>query len=166
MMVIEPIAGNEDLDAVAALEAECFTNPWTREMLARELHHSEVARVYVLRLDDHDVAAFCACWLVFDELHINTVAVRPELRRRGFATALMRYVMEEARRGGTVRATLEVRRSNEAARRLYERLGFSVAGVRARYYTHPDEDALILSRDMSPGDVEGGCAETPTDSNP
>lgn len=144
--VIERISSDEDLDAVAALEAESFTNPWTREMLERELRTSDVARVYVLRLPAYRVAAFCACWLLDDELHINTIAVHPDLRRRGLATALMTRLLAIAAAEGACRAMLEVRRSNTAALRLYERMGFHVAGVRRNYYTHPDEDALLLTR--------------------
>lgn len=143
-IVIERLGGDEDLDAVAALESASFTNPWTREMLARELERGEVTRVYVLRFPGRRVAAFCACWVVHDELHINTVAVDGALRRRGLAARLMDYVMRDAAREGARRATLEVRRSNEAALALYERLGFEVTAVRPRYYSHPEEDALIL----------------------
>jgi ribosomal-protein-alanine N-acetyltransferase len=142
-MVVER-AWEVDLDAVAALEADAFTNPWTRDMLQRELRQSEVARVYVLRLPGQPVAAFCTCWVIYDELHINTIAVDRSRRRQGLATALMRYVLEDAARGGAVRATLEVRRSNDAAQQLYQRLGFQVSAVRHRYYTQPEEDALIL----------------------
>ena len=62
-------------------------------------------------------------------------------------SAVLRHVLEKARQLGATRATLEVRASNEGARRLYERLGFSVAGVRPNYYSSPVEDALILWRD-------------------
>lgn len=149
-ILIERVAGPEDLTAVALLEAACFTNPWTRDMLERELSQSDVARVYVLRLPGETVAAFCSCWILFDELHINTIAVAPGRRRQGLATALMRHVMADAARGGVRRATLEVRRSNEAARRLYAALGFSEAGVRRGYYASPEEDALILWREDLP----------------
>ena len=81
-----------------------------------------------------------------DELHINNLAVRPSLRRRGVASALLRHILAEGARRGAIRATLEVRRSNEAARVLYERFGFSVSAVRHDYYTHPVEDALVLWR--------------------
>ena len=145
-LVIERVSSDEDLDAVASLEAASFINPWTREMLARELSQNELARVYVVRMPGERVAAFCACWVIVDELHINTVAVREDLRRRGLATALMHHVLDDAQRQGASRATLEVRRSNEAAQRLYEALGFTLAGVRPGYYTQPDEDALILWR--------------------
>jgi ribosomal-protein-alanine N-acetyltransferase len=144
-MVIERISEPADLDAVAALESATFTNPWTREMLERELRQSDVARVYVVRVPGYAVAAFCACWLVYDELHINTIAVDTRLRRQGIATVLMRYLMAEAASLGARRTYLEVRRSNLAAQRLYERLGFTVADVRRDYYSQPDEDALVLS---------------------
>ena len=146
-ITIEPLTGDEDLDAVAALESECFTNPWTREMLARELKRSDVTRVYVLRLPGRPVAAFCACWVIHDELHINTIAVAHDVRRRGLARRLMEHVMRDAALAGARRATLEVRRSNEAALAVYGQLGFRVTAVRPRYYTHPEEDALILWRD-------------------
>lgn len=148
--VIERISSDEDLDAVAALEAESFTNPWTREMLERELRTSDVARVYVLRLPAHPVAAFCACWVLYDELHINTIAVHPDLRRQGLATELMTRLLAIAAAEGAHRAMLEVRRSNTVAQRLYERLGFRVAGVRRNYYTQPVEDALVLTRTALP----------------
>jgi ribosomal-protein-alanine N-acetyltransferase len=144
---IERLADQDDLTAVAQLEAACFTNPWTREMLERELAQSDVARVYVLRLPGERVAAFCSCWILHDELHINTIAVAPGRRRQGLATALMRHVLADVARAGVRRATLEVRRSNDAARRLYAALGFEEAGVRRGYYAAPDEDALILWRE-------------------
>ncbi|HET7220188.1 MAG TPA: ribosomal protein S18-alanine N-acetyltransferase [Vicinamibacterales bacterium] len=150
-VVIERISSEEDLDAVAALEAESFTNPWTREMLERELRQSDVARVYVLRLPTHRVAAFCACWLLYDELHINTIAVHPDLRRQGLASQLMTRLLAIAAAEGAHRALLEVRRSNIAAQRLYESLGFRTAGVRRNYYTQPEEDALLLTRNALPG---------------
>lgn len=147
-MAIERVTDPADLDAVAALEAATFTNPWTRDMLDRELRQSDVARVYVVRLPGCRVAAFCACWLVHDELHINTIAVDARMRRRGLATALMKYLLAEAAAAGAHRTFLEVRRSNLPAQRLYERLGFTVAAVRRNYYSQPEEDALVLSRTM------------------
>jgi ribosomal-protein-alanine N-acetyltransferase len=148
-LLIERVIEDRDLDEVAALEAASFTNPWTREMLANELARNPFARVYVLRTspDTREVAAFCACWIVVDELHINTIAVSPERRRQGLGTALMRHILSEIADEGVHRATLEVRRSNEAAQQLYAQLGFTLAGVRRDYYTQPDEDALILWRE-------------------
>jgi len=140
-------AAEADLDAVVALEAASFTNPWTRDSLVWELANSDVTRVYLLRGDAGQVAAFCTCWVIFDELHINTLAVAPEFRRRGYATALLQAVMREAETEGAVKATLEVRASNAAALALYERLGFRISARRPGYYTNPQEDALILWRE-------------------
>jgi ribosomal-protein-alanine N-acetyltransferase len=95
----------------------------------------------VARLTGAGIVAFCAAWAIDDELHINWVAVDPGYRRRGIAQALLREALRET---GARRATLEVRRSNEAAIALYAKLGFQVTAVRYRYYNNPDEDALIL----------------------
>lgn len=136
-----------DIDAIVALETEAFTNPWSRQTLVWELQNSDVTLVYVVRTDDDRIAAFCVCWVIFDELHINTLAVGHADRRHGHATALLRHVMAEAAARGAQKATLEVRASNKSALALYEGLGFHVAAKRPRYYTKPEEDALILWRD-------------------
>lgn len=125
---------------IVALEEESFSNPWTPEALA-EMLTSPVTQLHVARLSTGEIAAFCACWLIGDELHINTVAVKLSMRRQGIATRLLRRILEVT---GARRATLEVRRSNDAALKLYEALGFTTTAVRPRYYTHPEEDALIL----------------------
>jgi [ribosomal protein S18]-alanine N-acetyltransferase len=140
-------ASDAELDAVAALESESFTNPWPRETLVWELENSDVTRAYLLRDDSGAVAAFCVCWVIFDELHINTLAVAPAARRRGLATALLRHVMADAAASGATKATLEVRASNTAALALYGRHGFRVAATRPGYYVKPPEDALILWRE-------------------
>jgi [ribosomal protein S18]-alanine N-acetyltransferase len=148
---VERVTDLADLDDVCRLEAASFSNPWTREMLEAELRRLDVARVYVLRHDSGELLAFCFCWILADELHINTIAVAAAYRRRGLARALMEGVLADAVRGGVRRATLEVRRSNEAARHLYRSLGFEERAIRRRYYTHPEEDALILWLDPIPG---------------
>jgi [ribosomal protein S18]-alanine N-acetyltransferase len=144
---IERMGGDDDLAGVLEVENESFTNPWTREMYAWELQNRSVCHIFVVRTPDCTVAGFCAFWLVFDEIHINNVAMRPKFRGRGIGTALLDHVLAEARTLGARRATLEVRASNDGARRLYDRLGFYVAGTRRNYYSHPVEDALILWRD-------------------
>ncbi|MGH9346634.1 MAG: ribosomal protein S18-alanine N-acetyltransferase [Vicinamibacterales bacterium] len=157
---IERLNDEDDLDGVLEVEEESFTNPWTRDMYAWELQNRSVCHIYVVRTPEYAVAGFCAFWLVFDEIHINNVALRPSLRGRGLGTALMQHVFAEARRLGASRATLEVRASNVRARCLYERLGFTLAGTRRNYYTKPVEDALILWLDLIVAGFDktgGGC---------
>ena len=151
---IERVRTDPELDDVLQVEAVAFTNPWTRQMYMREMDNPRISYIHVLRLrggaDDGVVTGFCSFWLVFDELHINNLAIRPEYRGHGMGTALLEHAMGTAARLGARRATLEVRRSNDAARRIYERLGFEIAGVRRNYYTNPAEDALILWRRALP----------------
>ena len=85
-----------------------------------------------------------SCWIVADELHVNTLVIDMPYRQRRLGVRLMQWVIEEAARRGATRATLEVRESNEAARRLYTSLGFGIVARRSRYYSQPEEDALIL----------------------
>jgi ribosomal-protein-alanine N-acetyltransferase len=143
---VERLASPADLDGVLAIEEASFNNPTTREWYEGELKRPDVCFIYVLRTADEPVAAFCAFWLVADQAHINNLAVRPELRRRGLASALLDAVMVEAAHLGAAVLTLEVRRSNGPAVRLYERAGFERSGVRTNYYTNPVEDALLLVR--------------------
>ncbi len=144
---IEPLVDDRDLEGVIEVEAASFTNPWTRDMYSWELRNRSVCRILIVRNEDCWAAGFCAFWIVFDEMHINNLALRPQFRAQGIGTALLRHALGEARELGARRATLEVRASNDPARRLYARLGFYVAGTRRNYYTNPVEDALILWRD-------------------
>ena len=145
--VIEPVTSAVQIDEVLAIEEASFTNPWTREMYFAELQNPGVSYCFVARDDEGRAVGFCSFWRVLDELHINNLAVLPAARRTGVASALLRRVLAEGAKLGARRATLEVRRSNEIARRLYERFGFSVAGVRRGYYSQPTEDALVLWRE-------------------
>jgi ribosomal-protein-alanine N-acetyltransferase len=146
-IVVEPLGRAGDLDGVLEIEAASFNNPTTREWYERELRRPDVCFIHVLRTADHPVAGFCAFWRVADEMHINNLAIRLELRGCGLGSHLLRATVEAAWRMGATRATLEVRRTNEAALRLYGRAGFHQAGVRRSYYAQPVEDALVLVRE-------------------
>jgi [ribosomal protein S18]-alanine N-acetyltransferase len=147
----------DDLDDVLAIEEASFSNPWTRQMFSWEMQNVGVSYGYVLQTPDWGVAAFCTIWLVADEIHINNIAVKPECRGRGLGRALLEFVFRLGAGLGARRATLEVRRSNAAALKLYENMGFTVGGVRRNYYVNPIEDALILWRDGvgGPADDQG-----------
>jgi ribosomal-protein-alanine N-acetyltransferase len=144
---IEPLTSADELDALLAVEETSFTNPWTREMYLAELENPGVSFLFLAKESSGEVVGFCGFWRVLDELHINNLAVLPEYRRRGVASAILARVFAEGQTLGAKRTLLEVRRSNGAAQHLYERFGFTVAGVRRGYYRNPDEDALILCRE-------------------
>ncbi|MBA3296704.1 MAG: ribosomal protein S18-alanine N-acetyltransferase [Acidobacteria bacterium] len=128
-----------DLEAIVALEAQSFSNPWTPQALI-DMLKSDVTHLYVARSGDR-IVAFCAGWVIAGELHINTLAVDHNARRRGIARMLVQHILHAT---AAVRATLEVRRSNAAALKLYAGLGFTATAVRQQYYSNPDEDALVL----------------------
>jgi ribosomal-protein-alanine N-acetyltransferase len=144
---VERVVSAEEIDAILEVERASFTNPWTRDMYLSELGNQGVSFVYAARDAKGKIIGFCSFWRIFDELHINNLAVAPACRRMGVGAALLARALTEGARLGATRATLEVRRSNEAALLLYKRFRFSVAGVRRGYYTHPSEDALVLWRD-------------------
>lgn len=143
-VVVEPMGRAGDLDEVLAIEEASFNNPTTREWYERERERPDICHIYLVRTPEAPVAGFCAFWRVADEIHVNNLAVRPELRGRGLGRALVDGVIRAAAHLGALSATLEVRRSNIAALRLYQGAGFQQAGVRPGYYTQPVEDALVL----------------------
>ena len=150
---IESLTSPGQIDDVLAIEEASFTNPWTREMYLSELENRGVSYCFLAKDANGHVVSICSFWRVLDELHINNLAVKPEARRLGAGTALLERVLHEGARLGVRRVTLEVRRSNEPARLLYERFGFFVAGVRPAYYTKPVEDALVLWREDPQADI-------------
>ena len=141
---VEPLTARADIDAVIAIEEASFTSPWTREMYLAELDNAGISFFYLARTPLGEIIGFCSFWRVLDELHLNNLAVAPEHRRSGVASALLQKVLGDGARFGAQRATLEVRSSNTPAQQLYERFGFTVAGVRRGYYSSPPEDALVL----------------------
>jgi ribosomal-protein-alanine N-acetyltransferase len=90
-------------------------------------------------------------WHVLDEAHISNVAIHPDYRRQGLGRMLLTHLLEEAAAKGATAATLEVRRSNVAAQKLYAGFGFKVIAVRKHYYSDENEDALIMCNDNIAG---------------
>ncbi len=119
-------------------------------MFEAELSHNPFGRFLTVRLDpdggarEGDLVGYMCYWLVFDELRLMNLAVEPSMRRRGIASDLIQHMLSVGRESGAVRAVLEVRASNAAARALYERVGFRQVALRRRYYTDPVEDAVLL----------------------
>lgn len=132
------------LKEIAALERQCFSTPWTEEMLAEELYN-DTASYIVAQGPGGRVLGYAGLHVVLDEGYIDNVAVRPQFRRQGIAQKLL----ETFCRFGQAHLsflTLEVRASNEAAMALYEKNGFLPVGRRKDYYQEPKEDAILLTR--------------------
>jgi ribosomal-protein-alanine N-acetyltransferase len=146
---VRPIAP-EDLEQVLDIEARAFKHPWSPELLKRELTH-EWSTILVAEEpgpDGRRIVGFAIFWVVHDELHILNVATAPEHRNRGIARTVIRSTLERARARKCTLATLEVRKSNEAAIHLYKGFGFRPVGVRPNYYVDEGEDAIVMILDL------------------
>src|ERR671922_1090327 len=110
---IEALASPQQIDDVLSIEEASFTNPWTREMYLADLEKRGISACFLAQDPAGRVVGFCSVWRVADELHINNLAVKPEFRRMGAATALLNHALREGGRLGARRATLEVRRAKE-----------------------------------------------------
>ncbi|HEY5649328.1 MAG TPA: ribosomal protein S18-alanine N-acetyltransferase [Nitrospiria bacterium] len=136
----------EDLDGVLSIEKASYSVPWTRSMFEVEIKGNPFSVLLVSRDGEGGPLTGYVCyWVVFDELHIMNLSVRPEYRRRGIGQALAAEAISDAWGKGVRLGTLEVRASNDAARGLYEKMGFKVEAVRKGYYREPREDALIMN---------------------
>jgi ribosomal-protein-alanine N-acetyltransferase len=136
-----------DLPRVMEIERAAFAQPWTEELVRRELDHEFSTVLLATEGPEGPVAGFAITWLVHDELHVLNVAVAPEARRRGVGRAVLDEAEERGRAQGAVKAMLEVRVANVPAIALYRSRGYRDVARRPRYY--PDgEDALVMDRDL------------------
>jgi ribosomal-protein-alanine N-acetyltransferase len=135
-----------DLDAVQRIEALSFSVPWPEQAYRSEIQTNRLASYLVARADG-DIVAYGGIWLMVDEAHVTTVAVDPAWRRQKIGARLLLALLDVASARGAREATLEVRLSNLAARKLYEEFGFRPVGLRPRYYSDNNEDALIMTTD-------------------
>jgi len=140
----------EDLPAVHVIERESFSTPWPAHAYQHELETNRLAHYIVARYRD-EIVGFAGLWLLVDEAHVTTFATRGAWRRQGIGERLLLVLLDLAGSRGAHEATLEVRPSNVPARRLYEKYGFKVVGVRSRYYSDNNEDALIMTTDSLEG---------------
>lgn len=133
----------QDLDRIVEIEQLSFTLPWSRSSFYQELTNNPYAR-YIVMEHDGQIIGYCGMWLVMDEAHITNIAVLPQFRGKKLGEALMRQAMTLAREEGAQTMTLEVRVSNTVAQSLYRKLGFLNGGIRKRYYSDNQEDALVM----------------------
>jgi ribosomal-protein-alanine N-acetyltransferase len=133
----------DDLDAVERIERASYASPWSRSMFAGELAKPGSLCLGAFR-GDAELVGFLVVSRYVDAWHVMNLAVAPDNRETGLATALMQRLFELTANDGNRGYTLEVRVSNAAAIRLYERLGFEAKGVRRSYYTDNREDALVM----------------------
>lgn len=132
-----------DIDAVVDVEQQSFSLPWSREAFVMEINKNELS-YYLVMLDGKKVIGYAGMWIIVDEAHVTNIAILPEYHGRGLGKQLVNDLIQKARNRGAQRMTLEVRQTNEIAKRLYAGLGFVEAGIRRCYYTDTQEDAIVM----------------------
>lgn len=136
-------AKKEHLEKVLDIEKKSFTMPWSRdsfigELAARESHFT------ISTIDGGEITGFCILRVFEDEAELFNIAVAPQYRRGHIAESLLREALDHAAQNGVSAVFLEVRASNTAAQKLYEKMGFRNIGVRRGYYDFPTEDAVLM----------------------
>lgn len=144
LQALEPLR-SIDLDEVMAIEVQAYSHPWTRGNFIDSLAAGYAA--FVLRDERARLAGYFLAMQVLDEMHLLNITVAPELQGQGLARRMLDSLCLLARARGCVQVWLEVRASNERARRLYERHGFSQSGLRRGYYPAENgrEDAVLMT---------------------
>jgi len=137
-----------DLPQVLEIERISFSTPWDINSFRYELNHKDT--ILKVAIFDNKIIGYVCIRTILDVTHILNIAVLPEFRHRGIASMLLRAALDELSlvRQDINMVTLEVRESNTAAIKLYEKFGFKIIGRRVGYYTKPCEDAIIM---------EGSC---------
>jgi len=148
---IGTINRSEDLDSIIAIEQLSFQWPWSRRFFEGELS-CQNACSYVVKSaqadKDDQIVAYAFLRRVVDELHVLKIAVAPAQRGHGIAIWFLNHCFTMGAQQGANSVYLEVRRSNIAAIKLYEKLGFREVGRRSNYYPDSKEDALVMMKDI------------------
>ncbi len=145
----------DDLDAVERIEQGLFLSPWSRRAFSHEISENQCAVPLAAVIQDK-ICGYLVAWIITDELHIGNIAVDKLWQRQGVAARMLTKVFRLAQLRQCRMAYLEVRRSNLAAQRLYEKFGFQRIGIRPRYYAMQSEDAMVMSKLVKSMSLEGG----------
>lgn len=137
----------EDVKSVALLERECFDSPWTEETLYEETTNP-TARFFVAK-ENGKLIGYIGSNNILGEVFITNIAVLKEFRRKGVASALLNELIKNCREEKASYLTLEVRKSNISAIKLYEKFGFAHVGERKEFYSDPTENALLYTLDFN-----------------
>ena len=133
-------AAEHDLQAIHGLESVSFPNPWRMEFFENELRQN--GRFAIVAIQASQLVGYAFSMWIFDEMHVNKIAVDPSVRRHGIAAALMDRLFAFAREHRVTAMSLEVRESNLGAQAFYRHLGFQKTYIRQRYY--PDGEAAVV----------------------
>ncbi len=134
----------EDIDRVLKIEQASFSQPYSRELFEEELL-LDLAHPCVMKTSE-TLVGFMDYWIIKDEMHLITIAIDPSYRRLGLGSKFVDYLVNQAEKKQVKKIFLDVRKSNVAAIALYEKFNFSKIGIRKKYYSDNNEDAIVMER--------------------
>ena len=135
----------EDIDAIVEIEKEAFSTPWSKESFLTEIRDNLLAK-YIVAEIENKVVGYGGIWLILTEGHITNIAVKKEYQGLGIGNKLVEGLIIYCTSRGIDSMTLEVRKSNIVAQNLYKKYGFIYYGIRPKYYSDNNEDAIIMWR--------------------
>lgn len=138
---------SEDIEEVAGIEKSIFSKPWSEKSFRDALASEDT--IYLAAYSKARIIGYCGIWISFDTADLCNMAVLPEYRKKGVADRLLQEAVSLVSQKAVKRIVLEVRESNEAAIRLYQKHNFKKIGVRKGYYTAPKEDAVLMECSLS-----------------
>jgi ribosomal-protein-alanine N-acetyltransferase len=139
-------ASEEDLETICSIEFYSYPTPWTKNAFIEEMN-KPFSNVIVMTDDETDsiVSGYIVFWIMFEECHILNVTVNREWRGLGYGVKLVRLAIDQALRKNCKKVILEVRKSNEAAIELYQKLGFFTESIKKNFYSD-SEDAIFMAK--------------------
>lgn len=139
-----------DLSFVLEIENLSYPNPWHLSSFKGEIENRPISNPYVIIYRPLEkIIGYIIYWHVRNEVQISNIAIAPGYRQMGVGEGVLRKVLLEMRQKGASFVFLEVRPSNLVARHLYEKLGFTMLGLRRGYYRNPSEDAIVMGKSLS-----------------
>lgn len=137
----------QDIDSILQLEKQLFTSQWKEEDFIYEIETNPFSYLYVL-IEEEMIIGYAGLWISYEQAEITTIGIKKEYQGKGYASQLMDYLIELAKKKDCETISLEVRISNKKAIKLYEKYGFIYASIRKNYYQDNFEDAYLMVKEM------------------
>ncbi len=153
-MIVFFKADKKCVDGIYQIEKECFSEPWSKASLEKDIKTNKFA-IYIVAVDNetNGIIGYGGMWHIVNEGHITNIAVSPKYRRQGIGEKIIEKLIQVCEKKQMIGMTLEVKRGNQSAISLYRKKGFKISGIRPEYYSDTREDAIIMWKYFIPEEM-------------
>lgn len=137
----------DDIEGIVHIENLSFSIPWSENAFKDEIIKNDLA-FYITAKINTKIVGYIGMWKIFEEGHITNIAIHPDHRNQGIGVKLLKEILDICKTNKIKRITLEVRKSNYIAQKLYIKQGFEINGIRKKYYSDNNEDAFIMWKEI------------------